>query len=139
MMAYLDLREAFAEGAPVAVPADVLRIADDDIGMVYGGFTPLEWRVIALARTDRLSSLSAPGSIARLMSRLFGVRRQSALADPRLEALRHAAVHAWHRGYQLPVSQIKAFLAAGFSSDQFDTLLASVIAQRAAVRGKALA
>jgi hypothetical protein len=138
-MAYLDLREAYATGAaPVAMPVDV-RPRVQDAALATGSFTPLEWRVIALAQGDRLSSLSAPGPLGRLFSRLFGLRRQSALADPRLETLRHAAVHAWHRGYRLPVTQAAAFLAAGFSSDQFETLLSSVVAQRAAARGKALA
>ena len=93
-------------------------------------FTPLEWTVVALAQRDRISSLNEPGAIARAFGGLFGLGRESSLADPRLEALRRLAVHAWHRGYKLPVSEIKRFLAAGFSAGQFETLLASVANKR---------
>jgi len=92
--------------------------------------SPLEWTVVALAQRDRISSLNEPGAIARAFGGLFGLGRQSSLADPRLEALRRLAVHAWHKGYKLPVSEIKRFLAAGFSAGQFETLLASVANKR---------
>lgn len=93
-------------------------------------FSPLEWTVVLLARRDRISSLNEPGAIARAFGGLFGLGRHSSLADPRLEALRRLAVHAWHKGYKLPVSEIKRFLAAGFSAGQFETLLASVANKR---------
>lgn len=93
-------------------------------------FSPLEWAVVALARRDRISSLNEPGAIARAFGGLFGLGRQSSLADPRLEALRRLAVHAWHKGYKLPLSEIRRFLAAGFSAGQFETLLASVANRR---------
>jgi len=92
--------------------------------------SPLEWTVVALAQRDRIASLNEPGAIARAFGGLFGLGRQSSLADPRLEALRRLAVYAWHRGYKLPVSEIKRFLAAGFSAGQFETLLASVANRR---------
>jgi hypothetical protein len=92
--------------------------------------SPLEWTVVALAQRDRIASLDEPGAIARAFGGLFGLGRQSSLADPRLEALRRLAVYAWHKGYKLPVSEIKRFLAAGFSAGQFETLLASVANRR---------
>jgi len=92
--------------------------------------SPLEWTVVALAQRDRIASLNEPGAIARAFGGLFGLGRQSSLADPRLEALRRLAVYAWHKGYKLPMSEIKRFLAAGFSAGQFETLLASVANRR---------
>jgi len=128
-MAYLDHASAFAVTGGHAV---LTSWAAADEGKT--DFSPLEWTVIALSRRDTLSSLSTPGPLARALGGLFGLGRKSMLADPRLEALRRIAVHAWHRGYTLPVSEIKRFLAAGFSTGQFETLLASVAAKRAGRR-----
>jgi len=110
VMAYLNHSSAFAVAGASAVPAPW---AAQDDGRTE--FSPLEWTVIALARRDQISSLSEPGPIARALGSLFGLGRQSSLADPQLEALRRLAVHAWHKGYKLPVSEIKRFFAAGFS------------------------
>jgi hypothetical protein len=123
-MAYLDHASAFAAAGAQPVPADWGMCREET------GFTALEWTVITLARRDRLSSLRAPGALSRAVGGLFGLGRQSALADPRLEALRRIAVHGWHRGYTLPVSEIKRFLAAGFSAAQVETLLASISGRR---------
>jgi hypothetical protein len=125
-MAYLDHAGAFAVAGAQPVSADWA------LGEDQGHFSPLEWTVITLARRDRLASLRAPSPLGRAFGSLFGLGRQSALADPRLEALRRIAVHAWHRGYTLPVSEIKRFLAAGFSAAQVETLLASISGTRAA-------
>jgi len=92
----------------------------------------LEWSVVAVARRDSLASLREPGRLGMAMAALFGGRQNPKLTDPRLEALRRVAVLAWHHGYTLPVSEIKAFMKAGFSADQFETLLASVSRGRAA-------
>ena len=92
----------------------------------------LEWSVVAVARNDSLASLREPGRLGMAMAALFGGRQNPRLTDPRLEALRRFAVLAWHHGYTLPVSEIKAFMKAGFSADQFETLLASISRGRAA-------
>jgi alkylhydroperoxidase family enzyme len=92
----------------------------------------LEWSVVAVARRDSLASLREPGRLGMAMAALFGGRQNPKLTDPRLEALRRVAVLAWHHGYTLPVSEIKAFMKAGFSADQFETLLASISRGRAA-------
>ena len=124
-MAYLNHASAFAVPGAHAVPAPWTA---QNEGRTE--FSPLEWTVIALARRDQISSLSEPGPVARALGSLFGLGRQSMLADPQLEALRRLAVHAWHKGYKLPVSEIKRFIAAGFSSGQYETLLASVANKR---------
>ena len=127
-MAYLDTRD-IAETASYATPAPELV-----------GFTRREWQVIVLAQRDGLSSLRAPDRMARLMARLFGAGANPRLADPRLEALRRLAVHAWQDSFAVPVSAIKAVKAQGFSGDQVELLLASVANGRpASTRRLALA
>jgi hypothetical protein len=124
-MAYIDHASAFALSGAQSVASPWIAEDNDRTD-----FSPLEWTVIALARRDRISSLESPGPVARALGSLFGLGRQSMLADPRLEALRRIAVHAWHRGYKLPVSEIKRFVAAGFSLGQYETLLASIVTKR---------
>ncbi len=101
---------------------------------VRTGLTALEWSVVALARQDRLSSLKEPGRLSIALGRVFGTKRSGAhLADPQLEALRRMAVLSWHRGFSVPVHELKAFLRAGFSTEQYETMLASIGAARSQV------
>lgn len=91
------------------------------------GFTALEWQVVAIAQADRLSSLRKPSRLGMALGVVFGGRRADPrLADPKLEALRRTAVFAWRRGAALPPREIRAFHDAGFTPEQFETLLASV-------------
>ena len=90
------------------------------------GFSGLEWSVIALAQRDRLASLRHPGRIATALGALFGAWQNPRLADSRLEALRRIAVLAWHKSYAVPVSELRAFLAAGFSAEQYEMLQTSI-------------
>lgn len=130
-MAYLDLNHTFSGGTPLPAGEKIAAVGST-------GFSGIEWAVIALAARDKLSSLGEPSRLSRAFGSLFGLGGSSKLADPRLEALRHAAVQAWHHGYLLPVSEISRFIAAGFSLDQFETLLASV-AQRRVTRRRRIA
>lgn len=90
------------------------------------GFDWLEWQVIALARNDSLASILPVSRIARLSHWLFGGHREASLANPRLEALRCAAVIAWRNGVDLPRSVEATLSGAGFSPDQCKLLLARV-------------
>ena len=90
------------------------------------GFSPLEWSVIALARNEGLSTLKQPSRITKAVGSLFGTWRNSQLADPRLEALRRMAVLAWRKGWLVPLSEIRAFKAAGFTIEHYETLQASI-------------
>ena len=119
-MAYLDLREPML-AAPYVPVADA----------VDANFDAIEWEVIGLAREDGLASLAEPSRLARMLALLFGTPADRRLGNPRLEALRQFAVQAWHHGYTLPVSAIKAFKEAGFSPDHAELLLASVAVRRA--------
>lgn len=133
-MAYLDHGTAFAAAGFDSVPAPWTRQAEDT-----AEFSGLEWSVIVLARRDSIASLSTPGPLARALGGLFGLGRKSMLADPRLEALRRIAVYSWRRGYTLPVSEIKRFLAAGFTSGQIEILLANISNRRSAPRRRGVA
>ncbi|MEH3036465.1 MAG: hypothetical protein PGN23_08270 [Sphingomonas adhaesiva] len=123
-MAYVDFSGDPLHTAtfPVAPPA----VADDE-----GRLTGLEWSVVALARGDRLSSLSRPGRMSIALGKVFGTRRHPAhLADPRLEALRRMAVLTWHMSFAVPASEVRAFFAAGFSVAQYETMTESIASAR---------
>jgi hypothetical protein len=122
-MAYLNFAEL--PGGPAITTAPAATI----------GFSPLEWSVVALAQRDRMSSLQQPSRVSSALGRVFfGERSNPRLADPSLEALRRVSVFAWHRGYAVPQREIRAFHDAGFSVDQYEVLLASISAGRAAVK-----
>lgn len=122
-MAYVD----FTGDPMLAVPAGDVETAPAP----RTGLTALEWSVVALAQRDRLSSLREPGPLSVALGRVFGTRRGSPhLADPQLEALRRMAVLSWHRGFAVPVHELKTFLRAGFSTDQYETMVASIGAAR---------
>lgn len=119
-MAYLDLAVAYADTAHVE------HRRDEEVATSSDMLSALEWSVVALARRDGLGSLSQPSRIAMAMGRIFGTGSDPRLADPRLEALRRLAVLAWRQGYVVPSSELKRFLAAGFTLDQFETMLKSI-------------
>lgn len=123
-MAYLTFSEIGGAAAAKAIAAPAVPQADPV--PAPAGLSALEWSVVAIARRETLSSLKRPGRIALAMGSLFGARARTPLADPRLEALRRIAVLAWHRGDNLPTSEIKSFLGAGFTTHQFETLLTSI-------------
>lgn len=126
-MAYLNFTAL--QGSPVAVPTDVAAAPRTETG-----FSALEWQVVAIAQHDRLSSLEKPGRLATALTMIFGGQRPNpALADSRLEALRRLAVLAWHKGYSVPRAAIRAFHEAGFTLEQYETLLASISRGRAAL------
>lgn len=126
-MAYLNF--AALQGSPVETPVDVVAGPRSQ-----SGFTALEWQVVAIAQHDRLSSLEKPGRLSVALGMIFGGQRANPeLADTRLEALRRLAVLAWHKGYAVPRAAIRAFHEAGFSLEQYETLLASISRGRAAL------
>lgn len=94
----------------------------------------LEWSVVALAERDTIASLREPGRIAAALESLFGLQRPNKLANPRLEVLRRLAVFAWRQGWKVPASEVKAFLAEGFTLDHYELVQASIAARRSSVR-----
>ena len=106
--------------------APVTAYGTDPTSTVEARLGALEWSVVAIARNDSIASLREPGPMSIALGNLFGLRRNPRLADPKLEALRRMAVLGWHYGFAVPVSEVKAFLAAGFTADQYETMLASI-------------
>lgn len=89
-------------------------------------FSPLEWSVVRLARTDGLSTLREPGRWDRFVNWLMGRRGNPGLANERLEALRKAAVLSWHFGFSVPGRDVADFLSAGFTPDQYELMVLSI-------------
>jgi hypothetical protein len=127
-MAYIDFREAELSGS---LSTAFGPRAEPEVTAHASGFSALEWLVVALARRDSLGSLRTPGRIGSALSRIFGGRNESRLANARLEALRRFAVFAWHRGHNVPPSELAAFREAGFSPNQAETVLESILSTRA--------
>lgn len=94
----------------------------------------LEWSIVAMAERDGISSIREPGRYARALRNFFGFRQPNRLANDRLEILRRVAIFAWHYGWNVPKSELKAFFEAGFSSDQFELIQLSLGKTRAARR-----
>ncbi|MEP6784412.1 MAG: hypothetical protein ABI898_01580 [Sphingomonadales bacterium] len=111
----LDTRSAFAPKSDVK-PAEL---------------TALEWKVVALARGDRMSSVRPAGVLTRAVRWVFGLAVSNTLSDARLEALRQMAVLSWHRGYSVAEEDVRAFIAAGFTLDHYDLMLTHINAARA--------
>jgi hypothetical protein len=128
-MAYLNFREAELSGSLTGAFAGFY--GETAPQAEAKGFSALEWLVIALAEKDRLGSLRTPGRIAQALGNLFHLGASRRLANPQLEALRRLAVHAWHHGYTIAPSELAAFRLAGFSADQTETLLESIVGRRA--------
>ena len=92
--------------------------------------TALERSVVAIARRDGLASLRQPSRWTHAMRTLLK-QPNPRLADPRLEALRRIAVLSWRHGYSVPSHEVTAFMAAGFTSAQYEAVVDSIGAARA--------
>ena len=133
-MAYLDLDQMFP--APARSRTTQQDAARTEAAAALPGFSALEWSVIALAKHDTLASLATPGRLSRALGSVFGLGTASRLADPRLDALRRIAVHAWRRGFALPMAEINRFVAAGYAEAQIETLVTSITGQRIGAKGR---
>lgn len=118
-MAYLARIEPNGSDA-IALPAMVAPRAD------VTDFSPLEWSVIRLAKVDDLWTIRPAGPFRRFWNALLG-RVNPELANPQLEALRKIAVLSWHYGFTIPGEDVADFLSAGFSPDQYELLVSSVV------------
>ena len=124
-MAYLNFAEAGASvGGTTSEPTSA---------RPSPSLSPLEWSVVALARRDSLSSLREPGRLSKALGAIFGNRKNPRLADGRLEALRRIAVLAWRNGYSIPSHELRAFLEAGFSEEQYELVQKSIARGRGAM------
>lgn len=121
-MAYLALTDGVAAAIAPASPFSPTSSPAAPKADSPAGFSALEWSVVMLARHDRPSSLREPGRVATWLGRIFGEAVNRRLADPRLEALRRMAVLTWHHSYSVPKAELKAFFAAGYSTDHYELL-----------------
>ena len=92
---------------------------------VKPSFSPLEWSVIRLARIDRLWTIREGGRLRRLWNWLLA-RGNPSLANEKLEALRRMAVLTWHYGFTVPGEDVRNFLSAGFTPDQYELMAGSI-------------
>lgn len=122
---FLDADAPMPAAGPASVPSVTAPVPAPRL-------SALEWSVVALARRDRLSSLRQPGRMATALRAVLK-QHNPMLADERLEALRRIAVLGWHYGYTVPTGELKRFLKAGFSPEQYELLIDSIgVARRAA-------
>jgi len=131
-MAYMDFaghRGAALQLEPFMPPA---RVRDGQATT----FTHREWTIVRLAREDGLSSIREESRFGRLVRAIFGIKKKNPLSDGGLEALRRMAVLSWHNGYNVAPSEIGNFLQAGYSERQYEVLVAGIVAERAAPRGR---
>ena len=94
----------------------------------------LEWSIVAMAEQDKLSSIREPSRYMKALRGLLGLKVPNRLANDRLEVLRRIAILAWHHGWNIPKWELKAFLEAGFTTDQFELIQNSLGQARAALR-----
>ncbi len=85
-----------------------------------GVLTATDRMVIELSRRDPAPSVAPP---SRFFGRLFGARQPSALACPRLEALRRFAIHYRLRGDALPVEEHERLIEAGYGEPQISAII----------------
>lgn len=88
-----------------------------------------DWAIVRLARADGLWTIRPIGRWRRFLNWLFNLGSME-LANPRLEAIRRIAVRVWHDGSAVPTDEMEAFLAAGFTPYQFQSLAAGIAAAR---------
>jgi hypothetical protein len=79
-----------------------------------------------MAEKDGISSLREPSRFVSALASLFGVRRPNRLANDRLESLRRLAVYAWRYHWNVPDSELREFLAAGFTMDHYQLVQTSI-------------
>ena len=131
-VAYLMFQEIGGAAAmrAVAAPSVAATPRHDAGGETRDRLTPLEWSVVAIARKDGPATLRRPGKLTNLVRALLR-QGNPMLADARLEALRRMAVLSWRDGYTVPPHEVRAFLVAGFSADQYEAMVDHISAARA--------
>jgi len=85
-------------------------------------FTAVEWRVIALARNEKLANLKSPSRLGRALGLMLGIVPANALADPRLEVLRRAAIAMWHGRPAISQRWKERLLFGGYTNSQISML-----------------
>lgn len=81
-------------------------------------FTRQEWLAIEMARRDGIRAAQPGRRLTRFLHVLLGTRLANPLADPRLETLRQAAAHLWHRMPTLDRKHAASLQTQGFDACQ---------------------
>lgn len=133
-MASLPLPASYwqSESAPAPKPSAIIGTAAP-----VARLTALEWSVVAMAERDGLSSIREPSRFISALGNLFGIKRPNRLANERLETLRRVSILAWHHGWNVAKSELKGFLEAGFSMDQYELVQNSIGQARTSRRRRA--
>jgi hypothetical protein len=136
MMASLPMPEWSDQSPRLPRPGRVAEFAPPTVTLCA-----IEWSVVAMAEKDGLSSLREPSRFLSALGSLFGTRRPNRLANDNLEALRRFAVHAWHYRWNVPESELRQFLAAGYTLDHYQLIQSSIAEARSkrAARGRRFA
>src|SRR4029453_652562 len=87
--------------------------------------TDLDWRVVAIARSDGPRSINPDGRLAQFMRNLFGLPVARKLANKKLEALRGFCVRAWFWDV-IRTHDVRAVMEAGYTSTDVFQILAHV-------------
>jgi hypothetical protein len=90
-------------------------------------FSDLEWSIIRLAKVDRLWTLRPATRLRRFLNRLLARNPNPTLANPKLESLRRMAVLSWHFGFTVAGEDVAEFIESGFSLEQYELLVISVL------------
>lgn len=98
-----------------------------EVAVPEAQFTDLEWSIIRLAKVDRLWTLRPSTRLRRFLNRLLARNPNPALANPRLESLRRMAVLSWHFGFTVDGQDVAEFIEAGFSLEQYELLVITVL------------
>lgn len=132
-MAYLAFQDL--GGAAAVRDAHGATPVADRVPAAGDWLSALEWSVVAIARKDGRSSLARPSRLSVAIRTIFN-QRNPRLADERLEALRRMAVLTWRDGYTVPSHEVRAFIDAGFTPGQYETMVDSIGVARRGRRAK---
>lgn len=88
-------------------------------------YDAFQWLIISIGQRDAEVG-QGWCHFGRTLGRLFARPQPNELANPRLEQLRKMAALASKQGWQVPPSEMSAFLRAGWTDDQLELLIETV-------------
>ena len=91
--------------------------------------TALDWRVVAIARSDGPRSINPDRRFSQIMRDLCGLPVVRKLANEKLETLRRFCVRAWFWDL-IRTGDVRALMEAGYTSTDLFQILAHVAGSR---------
>ena len=125
-MAYLARIEPVHEALVPPTLAHI-ELAHREEAVAEAQFTDLEWSIIRLAQVHGLWTLRPATRMRRFWNRLLARNPNPTLSNPRLESLRRMAVLSWQFGFTVDGQDIADFTRAGFSLEQYELLVISIL------------